>query len=225
VSPGALQWAALCAAFWTAVLLYRCGPPAGLQPARFVAGLALGAGLAHLGWVLLHAAPIARHPQAIWNPSLGYCVLFFPVGPLLFSPGARAFAALPLALAVARAGCLVAGCCRGPQGEATPLAEIAALVALHVLVRHLPERAVLPAVLAGFGAIRLALEPWRAPPPLGAPALAPAWIAAAWLAASGAWLALASPTPRRVGSRAGGNRAHPSRNRAQRVEGERRSAS
>ncbi len=42
-----------------------------------------------------------------------------------------------------------------------------------------------PAVLAGFGLIRLAIEPLRAMPPLGEPLFPAAWIAAAWIAGGG----------------------------------------
>ena len=103
-----LHTAILFAAFWTAVLLYR-----GTRPLRFVAGLAAGASCAHLGWAALHWTEVSRHPEAILDPSLGYCVLFFPLGPLLFAPQAPSWRTLPLVLAVARLGCVAAGCCGG----------------------------------------------------------------------------------------------------------------
>jgi hypothetical protein len=37
----------------------------------------------------------------------------------VLAPWPQAFATLPLALAVARLGCLVGGCCHGPAGEPT----------------------------------------------------------------------------------------------------------
>jgi hypothetical protein len=85
---------------------------------------------------------------------------------------------MPLALAVARAGCLVAGCCRGPHGEPTPLIEIAAWLALHLWLAGAPRAWVLPIFFGSFGAVRIALAPWRADPPLGEPWPDPRWIAA-----------------------------------------------
>lgn len=54
-----LQLAALCAAFWTAALLYR-----GDRPVRFVAALGFGAVLAHAGFALLHL-PAVIAPSAL----------------------------------------------------------------------------------------------------------------------------------------------------------------
>jgi hypothetical protein len=182
-AASALHLAILCAAFWTAALLYR-----GDKPLRFVTGLALGAAASHLGWAALHWRAVAEQPQALLDPALGYCVLFFPLGPLLLAPQAATWRALPLALAVARAGCLVAGCCGGTPGpfgaHPTPLYEMALLAALHFAVRAAPERAAAAVFLAGFGALRLAVEPWRAAPPLGEPAVPTAALAALWLGAS-----------------------------------------
>lgn len=188
----------LLAAFWTAVLLYR-----GRQPLRFVAGLAAGAACAHLGWAALHWGEMSRHPGAILDLSLGYCVLFLPLGPLLFAPQAATWRALPLALAAARLGCLAAGCCHGtpaPWGtHPTPLYEIALLVALHSAVRATPDARAAAVFLAGFGLERLVVEPWRATPPLAEPLIAPAAIAALWCAA-GTGLLLA-PRARRARAR------------------------
>lgn len=177
-----LQIAALLGAFWTAVLLYR-----GDRPMRFVAALALGAGLAHGGWALLHLPAVLEHPWALLDVSRGFSVLFFPLGLLLLTPTASAFATLPLALAVARLGCLAAGCCHGVAGEPTPLVEIGGLALLHLVVRRLPAHSVVPAVLVGIGLVRLATEPWRAAPPLGAPIVPPAVVAALWATAGIAW--------------------------------------
>lgn len=174
-----LQLVALCAAFWTALLLYR-----GERPLRFVAGLALGALFAHLGWALLQLPAVARQSAWLLDVSSGFSVLFVPLGPLLLTPSAAALATLPLALGVARSGCLAAGCCHGPAGEPTPLAEIAGLVALHAGIARLPERRVVPAVLAGLALLRLATQPWRAAPPLGEPLLAPSTLAAVWCVAA-----------------------------------------
>jgi len=130
---------------------------------------------------------------------------------------AAAFAPLPFALAVARLGCLAVGCCHGtptqlpwgiPLAEAaaaappallratsvhpTGLYEIAGLLALGLAARRAPRAWVAPAVLAGFGALRLAVEPWRAAPPLGPPLVPPSLLAAGWLLAA----ALLLPSPR-----------------------------
>jgi hypothetical protein len=176
-----LQILALSGAFWTAVFLYYRREQAG-NPGRFVFGLGLGALLAHLGWALLHLPLVREHPWAVLDPAKGFCVLFVPLGPLLLTPWAAALSTLPLALAVARLGCLVAGCCGGAHGEPTPLYEIAGLVALHAVVWRLPDRWVVPTVLAGLGLVRLGVEPWRAAPPLGEPMVSAATIAALWLA-------------------------------------------
>jgi hypothetical protein len=118
----------------------------------------------------------------VLDPAEGFCVLFVPLGPLLLAPWGTAFSTLPLAIAVARLGCLAAGCCGGANGEPTPLYEIAGLVALHTAVWKVPDRWVTPAVLAGLGLVRLAVEPWRAAPPLGEPMVSAATIAALWVA-------------------------------------------
>lgn len=175
----ALQLSAWCAAFWTALALYR-----GARPLRFAAGLGLGAACAHAGWALLHLDAVRAHPQALLKPVAGASVLFVPLGLVALERSAAAFAALPLSLAVARLGCLAAGCCHGQAGEPTPLAESAGWVVLHLAVRRLPGVRVAPAVLAGFGLLRLALEPWRAAPPLGPPALPASILALAWIAAA-----------------------------------------
>jgi hypothetical protein len=185
VSLAWLQPVAWSAAFWTALSLYarRRGP----RPARFACALALGAAFAHGGWLLLHATatwPALRaRPGLLLDPSLGYCVLFLPLGPLLLQRSPAAFASLPLALAVARLGCLAAGCCQGAR-----LYEIAGFLALHVAVARAHAPAV-PIVLGGIGALRLLLDPLRAAPPLGAPLVPAAAIAAAWMlvAAALAW--------------------------------------
>jgi len=183
MSPQVLQWLALSGAFWAAVLAFVRQGGRG-EGERFALGLGLGAALAHAGWALLHWRAVADHPSAIADPSTGYCVLFAPLGVLLCTRSPAAVRALPLAFAVARAGCLAAGCCRGPSGEPTPLYEIGALLLLHAVVHRSSDRGALPTFCAGFGLVRLAVEPWRAPPPLGEPALPPAWIAAAWIAAA-----------------------------------------
>jgi hypothetical protein len=174
-----LHSALLCAALWTAVSLYRGG-----RPLRFVAALAAGAAFAHLGWARLHWAAVAGHPAALLDPTLGYCVLFLPLGPLLLAPEAATWRALPLALAVARLGCLIAGGCHGVAAawgsHPTPLYEVALLLALHLAVRASADARAAAVFLAGFGLARLTVEPWRAAPPLGPPTLDPALLAALW---------------------------------------------
>jgi len=195
VSAQLLQLLALFAAFWTAIALYARQSPSP-APARFVTALGLGALFAHLGWAVLHWPAVAAHPSALLDPARGLTVLFVPLGFLLLERSPAAFASLPLALAVARLGCLAVGCCHGPEGELTPLHAIGGLIVLHGVVRRLPARWVTAAVLAGFGLIRLATEPLRAMPPLGEPLVSAAWIAAAWIA-GGSMLAIASSrTPR-----------------------------
>ncbi len=202
------QLLALCVAFWIAVLGFGRRAPTPAESARFVLGLALGAALAHLGWVLLYADRVWMHSWLWVDPARGFTVLWLPLGPLVTAPWragaaartrylAAAFASLPLALAAARVGCLFAGCCHGiptqlPWGVAlagelaprhpTPLYEIAGFLGLHFAARAAPDPRVAPLVLIGFGLLRLGVEPWRAQPPLGAP-LVPAWLlAAAWVA-------------------------------------------
>jgi hypothetical protein len=189
VSLAALQLLTWCAAFWTALWLYvRRARPA--RPARFAAALALGAALAHGGWLLLHAPllwPALRaRPGLLLDPSLGYCVLFLPLGLLAIERSPAAFASLPRALAVARTGCLAGGCC---LGVVPALFEIAALLGLDAGLRRLPLARAGALALAAIGALRLLLEPLRAPPPLGEPMLPPALLAAGWVALGAArWL-------------------------------------
>ncbi len=189
--PQPLAW---CAAFWTALFLYtRRAHPA--RPLRFACALALGAALAHGGWLLLHIPvlwPALRaRPELLLDPSLGFCMLFVPLGPLLLERSGAAFASLPLALAIARLGCLAAGCCQGlptalPWAVAgrhpTALYEIAGWLALNGAISRADARFAAPLVLAGFGALRLLIEPLRSAPPLGAPVVPPAALAGAWLA-------------------------------------------
>ncbi len=206
MTPAVMQLNALSAAFWVAFALYRRSEPGGHGQLRFLVGLAVGVVLAHLGWALLYFDRIVSEPRMLLQPA-GWCVLFVPIGPLVTAPwrGGRrrreqfwrsATASLPLALATARLGCLGAGCCHGvptdlPFGlwladdtderHPTALYDIAGLVLLHATATWAPPRWVPPIVLGGFGLLRLAIEPWRAAAPLGAPLLAPEWIAALWV--------------------------------------------
>jgi hypothetical protein len=198
MSPALLQPVAWCAGFWTALWLYRRrARPA--QTARFALALALGAALAHAGWLVMHgpvAWPAVRaRPGLLLDPSTGFCVLFVPFGVLLLERSPAAFGALPLALAVARLGCLAAGCCTGRPTVApwavaglhpTALYEVAGLLALHAVAWRANPRRTALFVLGGLGALRLLIDPLRAPPRLGAPIVPPAPVAALWLLVGGA---------------------------------------
>jgi hypothetical protein len=203
-----LQPVACWAAFWTALVLYRLR--GGPRTVRFACALGLGAALAHAGWLLLNAPaswPALRARPGLLLTPAGFCVLFVPLGPLLLERSAAAFASLPLALAVARLGCLVAGCCQGaPLPVAwsmaglhpAPIYEIAGLLALHGAVSRAGARSAAPLALAGFGLLRLLIEPLRAPPPLGAPMLPPAALAAAWVCLAAARSAVAGFRANRI---------------------------
>jgi hypothetical protein len=148
--------AALCAAFWAALAGFR--PHARGAALRFVAGLALGAALARAGGLLLA-----------------------PAGVLLLAPvrgrGAyleRALPALPLALGVAKLGCVAAGCCAAAAGEAAGFAGVA-LLAPRLAARHAAA-----ASLAGIAAVRLAALPFRPEARLSA-LFACVWLAVAAL--------------------------------------------
>jgi prolipoprotein diacylglyceryltransferase len=205
---GELGQAAACSlAFWVALQRAKREPGGRAHAARVAAGLALGALLAHLGWAALHAEALRDAPAAWLDPTRGYCVLFVPWGILALrpraGPGRRTYldaslGALPLAFAIARLGCLAAGCCAGAATDLpwavggahpTPLYDAAACAALQLVCGKLPRGARGGGALAGLGLVRLALEPLRAAPPLGEPALEPAWLAAL-LVAFGALLSL-----------------------------------
>jgi len=205
----AVQWLALCVAFWVAVFGFLRRASEGCDRLRFSIGLALGALLAHLGWALLYLPSIWHKPWAVADLSGGFSVLFLPLGLLATAPwradaGRRdaylgaALGCLPLAQAVARLGCLAAGCCLGeptelPWGVALPgervphhpvaLYEIVGLLALSGCLRGVARERVAGPALAGLGAVRLVLEPWRAMPPLGSALIPPCALAASWILA------------------------------------------
>jgi membrane protease YdiL (CAAX protease family) len=189
--PGLAHAAFACAALWTALRLYR-GP----RPLRFAAGLALGALLSHLGWAALYADAGAMQAAVLADLAAGHCVLFLPLGPLLLARGAASWRALPLALAVARLGCLAAGCCGGveaPWGRhPAPIYEGALALGLHFTLRAAPAARAGALFALGFGLARLLVEPLRAPPPLGEPLVHPAALAGLWLAAGALALAAAA---------------------------------
>jgi hypothetical protein len=174
VTAAALQLAAWSAAFWLALGLHARGADARSTP-RFALALLAGALLARFGHALLWG-----DPAHALDPRESASVLFVPLGPLLLAAGPAAFASLPLPLALARLGCLAAGCCRGTAGEPLPLYEAAALGALHVALARGPSAAAPARFALGFGAIRLAQAPWRPAPNAGA-LVTPELVALAWL--------------------------------------------
>lgn len=226
MAEGFAEWGqpvALCGAFWVAVVRFQ-----GAHPGRFVLGLALGAAFAHVGWLALHADRVASAGGWLASPLRGLSVLFVPLGPALcacalggssrrWQFAGQAARALPLALACARVGCAVVGCCGGVRvadetvawvssasfgwaGSAfdgsyvvrhpTALYEAVGWLALHCAMRRieqgtarpLAEPRVVALFAVGLGAIRLVVEPWRAPPPLGEPWIPVDSIAALWIA-------------------------------------------
>lgn len=205
----ALRLVAWVAAFGAAVLGFAARQQRPRHGVRFVAGLALGAALGPLAWAALHPGALRAQPWIWTDPTLAYTVLPLPLGCLALAPwrsGSRArvgflaasLGSLPLALAVARLGCLASGCCHGPPASApwgvaldvgpvpvhpTPLYEAAAWVVVFALLRRLPADRVPGAFLASFALVRLVLTPWRAEPPLGPPVLPGAALAALWLLA------------------------------------------
>jgi hypothetical protein len=171
-----LQLAAWCAAFWLAIWLHARREPRLRARVRFALALAVGALLARVGHSLLFA-----DPSRMLDPREGFSVLFLPLAVLALAPSPAAFSALPLALAVARLGCLVAGCCRGADGEPLPLVEASALALLApILSRGAPEDQA-PRFVFAFGGLRLLESPWRPPVPSGA-AATPELVALGWIA-------------------------------------------
>jgi hypothetical protein len=205
----AVQVLALCAAFWVAVFGFLGRAPEGCDRLRFPIGLALGALLAHLGWAALYLPSVWHDPWAVTELGGGFSVLFLPLGLMATAPwrgdaGRRdaylgaALGCLPLAQAVARLGCLAAGCCLGeptelPWGVGSPgdsaprhpaaFYEIVGLLVLCGCLRGVARERVAGPVLVGLGAVRLVLEPWRAMPALGSPSIPPCALAASWILA------------------------------------------
>jgi hypothetical protein len=175
-----LQLLAWSAAFWLALRLHERRQPG--SPVRFALALLLGAALARVGFALLWGRP--RH---LLDASAGASVLFVPLGLLLTRVGPAAFASLPLPLAVARLGCLAAGCCRGAADEPLALYEAAVLVALHGALARGALAAAPERFAWAFGGLRLAESPWR--PRVGTGFSTPEAVALGWVAA-GAALAL-----------------------------------
>lgn len=163
-------------AFFTALLVYR--RHAEPSATRFELALLSGALFAHLGWAILYLPRVLEFPEWILQPGAA-SVLFLPLGVLLVAPWRESLAALPLALAVARLGCLPYTCCYEHPANALP--ELAGLVLLHVLATRRLEHAP-TLVLCGFGLLRIFTLPLRAPEE-PVPALDPAWVACCWIVA------------------------------------------
>jgi hypothetical protein len=194
VDASILQPFALTTAFWVALFHFR-GCPVGLR-ARGAVAFLLGAVFAHLGWCFLYGARLLEAPTALLAPT-GFSVLFVPIGILIAVPWraglekreeflALTFGALPLSLAIARLGCLPAGCCGPPAAIAL---DLVGLVVLHGVIRRADPALIASLVAVGMGALRLAAEPLRDVPPLGEPDL-PVWLVAATWVALGAGVAL-----------------------------------
>jgi hypothetical protein len=183
---GAAMPVALCAAFQVALFEFGRSHD-GHDAPRMIVGLVLGALSAHLGWVAIHwPAEIAIGSLA--SPA-GFSVLFVPIGVWLVAPlqdaPRRAYLAhgigsLPLAIATARLGCVVAGCCGGDR-YSTQLIEVFLCTALALATRRLPSRLVASVCLAGLAGSRLLVEPLRGPSPHGMPAIPAEAIAATLL--------------------------------------------
>jgi hypothetical protein len=203
-----LRFALLCAAFWSVVLVFRRVARRPCGGARLVAGLALGALLAHLGWALLHPGVVAADPLLLVDPFRGHAVLFVPLGIVLaalprLTPSGRgrflseSLHALLPGLALARLGCLPVGCCTGAVVHETAL-----LLAVAGLLRRAPLRHRSGLALVGIGAARLLVEPWRGRAALEP--LVPLWlVAAAWLTA-GVGLLAATRSDSSAGARPAG---------------------
>ena len=178
MTAGILQLAAWSAAFWLAVALHARHAAEPLRRARFIGALVVGALLARAGHALFWG-----EPRRMLEPGADLSILFFPLGVLALAPHVAAFASLPLALALARLGCLPAGCCRGVGGELLPAFEATAWVAVHfVLVRATPDR-VAERFAFAFGGLRLVQAPWRLPV---SAVVTPELVALAWLGAGAA---------------------------------------
>lgn len=202
----------LVLAFWAAVYDFeRRGGADGGEAPRLAFGLGLGVLFAHLGWLLLHPSVVRADPHILLEVR-GFSSLFLPLGVLALVPWrgdrtrylAAGVGCLALGLAVARLGCILAGCCRGAPTHVlwavagrfpTRWLEWAGLLVLAVVSDRLSWRWVAPITLAGYGALRLALGPLRAADPAGPTLFAPAWLAAGWLLLGSAW-ALRQGIPR-----------------------------
>jgi hypothetical protein len=107
---------------------------------------------------------LATELAGFWPPRSdpGASLLLLPAGLLVADRSTRAFAALPLPIALARLGCLAAGCCGAERAVPLPAVEAACFGALQLGLRPIAPAAVPAVFLAAFGAIRLLESPWRA---------------------------------------------------------------
>jgi len=188
-------------AFWVALVGWNeSGAPR--DAVRFVAGLAAGAALAHLGWLVLHPETLrAKTAWVAWEA--GYAVAFVPLGPLLTAPScadparrqrylSAALGALPRALATARIGCLVDGCCDGAwlPASVAPLLDVGVGLALAPLASCAPVTARPRVIAAALAAASLANHALREP---DAATFAPAALAALGSGLWGWWWVGAAP--------------------------------
>lgn len=176
LGPHVLRYAVWGLAFVCAERVYAAR--SGGARDRMAVGLLVGVVVCHLGWLLLHLPRAIDAGNWVLQPG-GASVLFLPLGVLLVAPWREALAALPLALGVARLGCLPYDCCYASPWNALP--ELSGMLALHVAARRWPRHTT-PIVLCGFGAIRLLSLPLRRDP-IVAPFVDPAWVALAWVGA------------------------------------------
>jgi hypothetical protein len=194
---------ACCGAFWLCVIVYWRRSSSVVERRRFIAALALGGAAARGGWALLHLERVARSPLELLDPAAGFSSLFVLLGPLAVGAGSateqartrflgEALGVLLLGIAVARLGCLAAGCCAGIAMESplaiagfsfanhpVPLYDVTGLLVLHLMAARIPTRLVVPTVLVGFGCLRLFLEPLR---PSSGGAMAVEIVCSAWIA-------------------------------------------
>jgi len=216
--PGIAALLGWGAGLWVSLLAFSESGSAP-EAVRFCAALALGGLAAHLGWCALSLPRVVARPALLWAPA-GFSGVFVPLGVFALAPRsegrpsflAAALPALLLGLALARLGCLLAGCCLGaPSSLPWAVAgrhpvrwlELLGLWGLARISASLPQEQRGPLALAGFGLLRLLLLPLRE---LAGGAPARLWVGmldAAWLGAGLTWMfrsQLASPRPSRGAS-------------------------
>jgi len=209
--PGVAALLAWGAGLWVGLLAFG---ESGAAPAsgRFCAALALGGLAAHLGWCALLPLHAAARPSLLWAP-VGFSGVFVPLGALAAAPRgagrpsflAAAVPALLVGLALARLGCLLAGCCPGaPSSLAWALGgrhpvrwlEVLGLLGLARIAGSLPQGQAAPLALGGFGLLRLLLLPLREVAGGAVARLSVGVLDAAWFGTGLLWLfrsRLASP--------------------------------
>ena len=181
-------------------------------------GLICGAACAHVLWVLVHAPMIHGLHGALgvaawlFDPLAGASVLFAPLGALLVRfvrwdrPAAldADLKAWMAGLALARVGCVFAGCCGGVMLGPVALGLWPEFIATGVLARSVLVHPVAlyecvglaliawasgrhrscgggGLAIAAFGGLRLLLVPIRAGPPHAGPTDWVPWVAGAWV--------------------------------------------